>query len=135
MTHKHDERTSEDLPDCGIGVASSVQAEASDERYLRLSGSFTGSPITSEGASCGVVKLDMHAFLGLLLFFILTAGFGQGLRGSSVPDIRCLRYKKEDADSKDAKENRADAEGPLIAQIFDDIAGDEARSSNAAEQK
>lgn len=75
----------------------------------------------------------MHAFLDLLFLLTLTADFGQGFRSSSVSDVCCLRYEKENADSKHAKENRADAEGPLVTKVFYDVARDEARSSNAAE--
>lgn len=138
-TYKHDEGPCEDLPDRSVGIPSCVESERSPVRHLRLRTRIRGCAVARNDFR-RLAVFDMHALLVKLLvlsstFLVLDAGLGQDLGRHRGPNICCLGYKKEDADAEDAKEDGTHAESPFVAKIFDDVAGDEASTSDTAEEE
>lgn len=86
------------------------------------------------------MELDVHSLLVKLLvlgssLLILDAGLRQYLAGDALTDVRCLWNEEQNANPEHAKHDGTDAEGPLIAQIFDDVTRDEASSADTAEEE
>lgn len=52
-----------------------------------------------------------------------------------LPDVGGLRDEEDNEEDEDAEEDCADAEGPFVAEILDDVAADKGSSSNTAKQK
>lgn len=85
--------------------------------------------------------LDVHALVveRLLLraaLLVRDARLAGERGGDDVgADVRRLGHAEEDAEAEDAEEDGAHPEGPVVAQVLDDVARDEARAGDAAEQE
>jgi hypothetical protein len=82
----------------------------------------------------------MHAFLVEFLILgttllILNASLGEKLRRDLWTDERGFGNEEDNADAKDAEQDGADAERPLVTEIFDDVAADEPSACDTTEEE
>ena len=141
---EEDDGAEVDFPDRRVGVPPCIDAQGADVGHLGL-----GAAALRDGVAEVLVALaggivfvrKVHVAGSRRVLLVQDRFLRVGGRGFSRDDddgvaaVGCLRHEEDDGEHEDAEEDGANAEGPAVAVVLDDVAGNEGAAGDAGQEE